>query len=155
MHICTVTVHVQIIFYSFFLSPLSNYFSSSTSTTTNSYMHGYCSCTNNFFILFFSLFYQTTSLPLRLQQPVASPTSTMTQHGKIRRWKKKITTEPPNPTAPPNTATQHKKLTQNLDEIKQNPNEIKAKINQAKLTNTHHHQTQMITPQLENQEKPI
>ena len=70
----------------------------------HAYMHGYYSCANDFFfILFFSLPYQTTSLPLCLQQPTASPTSTTTQHGRIRR-KKKITTEPPNPQPPPNTA---------------------------------------------------
>ena len=33
------------------------------------YMHGYCSCVTDFFILFFSLLYQTTSLPQRFQQP--------------------------------------------------------------------------------------
>ena len=33
------------------------------------YMYGYCSCVNDFFILFFSLLYQTTSLPQPLQQP--------------------------------------------------------------------------------------
>ena len=36
------------------------------------YMHGYCSCVTDFFILFFSLLYQTTSLPQRLQQPSAA-----------------------------------------------------------------------------------
>ena len=49
------------------------------------YMHGYCLCANDFFILFFSLLYQTTSLPLCLQQLAASPTSTTTQRGRIRR----------------------------------------------------------------------
>ena len=71
----------------------------------HAYMHGYCSCANDFFIPFFSLLYQITSLPLRLQQPAASPTSTTTQHGRIRRKMKKITTQPPNLAPPPNTAT--------------------------------------------------
>ena len=57
-----------------------------------------------FFKFFFSLLYQTTSLPLRLQQPVASPMSTTTQDGRIRR-KQKITTQPPNPAPPPNTTS--------------------------------------------------
>ena len=36
------------------------------------YMHGYCSCVNDFFIIFFSLLYQTTYLPQHLQQPSAA-----------------------------------------------------------------------------------
>ena len=92
MHICTVTVHVQMIF----------------------------------FILFFSLLYQTTSLPLCLQQPAASPTSTITQHGRIRRRKKKITTQLPNPAPPPNIATQHRKLPQNQQKI--NPKSTKKQL---------------------------
>ena len=40
--------------------------------SNHAYMHGYCSCANDFFILFFSLLYQTTSLPQRLQQPSAA-----------------------------------------------------------------------------------
>ena len=92
------------------------------------YMHGYCSCANDFFILFFSLLYQTISLPLRLQQLVASSTSTTTQRGRIRRRKKKITTQPPNSAPPPNTATQHKKLTQNQRKSNQKT-QLKIKTN--------------------------
>ena len=50
------------------------------------------------FLFFFSLLYQTTSLPLRLQQLVASPTFTTTQRDRIRRMNQKITTQPPNTT---------------------------------------------------------
>ena len=50
------------------------------------YMHGYCSCVTDFFILFFLS---------PLSSYFSSPTFTTTQRGKIRRRKKKITTQPP------------------------------------------------------------
>ena len=95
--------------------------------SNHAYMHGYYSCANDFFILFFSLLYQTISLPLRLQQPVASPTSTTTQHGRIRRRKKKIT-------AKPSTNTKHRNLAQKI-----NPKSTEKQLenptqNQSKLT---------------------
>ena len=135
-------------------------------------MHGYCSCTNYFFILFFLSPLSNYFSPLRLQQPVASPMSTTTQCGRIRRRKKKITTQPPNPAPPPNIATQHIKLTQNQQKInpksmekqlenptqnqdkptqsnqrtKKNSDEIKAKINQ-NLDDHHHLTTTTISTQ--------
>ena len=66
------------------------------------YMHGYCSpCKWLFYSFFLS--------PLSNYFP--SPTFTTTQRTRIRRRKKKITTQPPN------TATYHRKLTQNQQKI--------------------------------------
>ena len=52
-----------------------------------------------------------------LLQKFSLPTSTKTQRDIIRRRKQKITTQLPNPAPPPNTATQHRKLTQNQQKI--------------------------------------
>ena len=80
-----------------------------------------------FLFFFFSLLDQTISLPRRLQQPVASLTSTTTQHGRIRRRKKKITTKP-------STTTKHCNLAQKI-----NPKSTEKQLenptqNQSKLT---------------------
>ena len=92
------------------------------------YMHGYYSpCKWLFYSFFLS--------PLSNYFP--SPTFTTTQRARIRRRKKKITTQPPNLAPPPNTATYHRKLTQNQQKI--NPKSTEKQLenptqNQSKLT---------------------
>ena len=112
--------------------------------SNRAYIHGYCSCANDFFKFFFSLLCQTTH-PLHLQQLAASPMSTTTssfpnvynnlaqQNNKKEAENNHPTTKPSNLAQKINPKSMEKQLenpTQNQDKPTGKPNSKSIKTHQ-------------------------